>query len=432
MNDTVIKAFNLNSAVTEVWSSCGAYLTVAELVFEWAVPEGVEGFKGMAKVGVLESIQDHCWNLAGYLQNEELTEENIVHIRQSYMTALRASRQMFESQEDLTELVVKFGAEEYADVMKPQLESINMKIQQLIASADCTENDSVEGKQEYANRLEKMFANISSYSSSQSIYTAIEHGIFLAALKEAEVENLVWDVADGNNDGINELYVECNSGGWGKSLLFYDVARDYRWSFTETGVAGSTSWVNFSDENGYAWQRSYGAVGTQTQSYIAWHSKGWESLAAYGRFLEEYGTDGSDDVYSAEYKCYGDEITYEDFIRYESNTVSFTKMGCPNLLNMEWDGKPSQIQTYMDTYFEKYEGLMAIVDKDLDKDGIVEHSYLLQGAAERTGPAAADEGRSSRQGYGNHRSCPNRNTYGRIPGNGTCRPHGAPDPAGLF
>ena len=42
----------------------------------------------MAKVDVLESIQDHCWNLAGNLQNEELTEENIVHIRQSYMTAL--------------------------------------------------------------------------------------------------------------------------------------------------------------------------------------------------------------------------------------------------------------------------------------------------------------------------------------------------------
>ena len=164
MNDTVIEAFNVNSAVTEVWSSCGTYLTVAELAFKTFVPEGVKGFEGMAKVGVLENIQDHCWNLAGYLQNEELTEENIVHIRQSYMTALRASRQMFEAQNELSKFV-KFGAEEYAGAMAPQLKLINMKIQQLIASADCTENDSVEGKQEYTDQLKEMFANISFYSS---------------------------------------------------------------------------------------------------------------------------------------------------------------------------------------------------------------------------------------------------------------------------
>ena len=58
-------------------------------------------------------------------------------------------------------------------------------------------------------------------------------------------------------------------------------------------------------------------------------------------------------------------------------------MDCPNLLNMERDGNLSQIQASMDTYFEKYEGLIAILDNDLDKDGIVEHSYLLQGAAKR-------------------------------------------------
>ena len=159
MNDTVIEAFNVNSAVTEVWSSCGTYLTVAELAFKTFVPEGVKGFEGMAKVGVLENIQDHCWNLAGYLQNEELTEENIVHIRQSYMTALRASRQMFEAQNELSKFV-KFGAEEYAGAMAPQLKLINMKIQQLIASADCTENDSVEGKQEYTDQLKEIFADV--------------------------------------------------------------------------------------------------------------------------------------------------------------------------------------------------------------------------------------------------------------------------------
>lgn len=229
MNDTVIKAFNVNSAVTEVWSSCGTYLTVAELAFETFVPEGVKGFEGTAKVGVLENIQDHCWNLAGYLQNEELTEENIVHIRQSYMTALRASRQMFESQEDLTELAVQFGAKEYTDAVKPQLDLINMKIQQMIASADCTENDSVEGKQEYADQLKEMFANISFYSSETDMLFDETYWVWTTGETLGSRYVVLF-----HKDGTME-YCHANTQGYGVTGYSYDNdlltvnGAEYRW-----------------------------------------------------------------------------------------------------------------------------------------------------------------------------------------------------------
>lgn len=172
MDDAVIGTFNTLASGSELLSSIGLYTSISNAILKGLFPDLVDGIEGMAKVNVLSAIQDHCWFLAGALGREELTAQTITNIRQSYLTALRASRQLFVSQQ----LTFDFGvleslglAEDNKELLEPQLKLIDMKIQRLMASADATEHDSVDGKQEAAQALLELFAQVPYYRSFEEL-----------------------------------------------------------------------------------------------------------------------------------------------------------------------------------------------------------------------------------------------------------------------
>lgn len=158
-NDTII---NLSHTFkSDFWGSLGSYMSAAKLIYSKIVPVA-DGYEGMSKVGVLEKIQDYCWFMANQLQNEELSEDTVTHIRQSYLTALKVSQKMYQSMQDtmdvkIFDVITVFDGEGLLDY---QFNRIKEKMLQLVASSDNTLNDSVAGKEEYQDNLKKLFLQL--------------------------------------------------------------------------------------------------------------------------------------------------------------------------------------------------------------------------------------------------------------------------------
>lgn len=145
------------------FGSLGTYMGIAKIVYGAVLPVS-SGFKGMAKANTIESIQDYCWSLTYTLKNEPMTQDNVLLLRQSYMAALHASRMNFGSYQDtmdvkLLGLIPIYNGKGLLDY---QFDRIDAKLAAFIASADATENDSIEGKQEFSASLIDLFGSVSS------------------------------------------------------------------------------------------------------------------------------------------------------------------------------------------------------------------------------------------------------------------------------
>lgn len=150
--------FVQNTAEDFMLGSLSLHIDVAKLVYSTIIPVS-RGFEGAAKSGVVETIQDYCWSLANSLQQKEMTAENIAHIRQSYLCALKASKINYEVLQDLfnVKAITLFDGE---GLLSDKIAAIDEKILQLIASGDATENDSIEGKDDYQRNLRTIFAEL--------------------------------------------------------------------------------------------------------------------------------------------------------------------------------------------------------------------------------------------------------------------------------
>ncbi len=212
LDDNVIKA--CNSFNNSVFSSLGEYMLIAKVVYGVVIPVE-KGYEGMAKVGVNENIQDFCWNLASQLKDEEMTEENIEHIRQSYLVALQTSKMSYKAMGD-TQDVKLLG---FIDILNAEglmdykLNAIEEKIDCLTASVDATENDSVEGKEEYTDLLLETFQKIEftdALTEDQAL-KAIKNYCFvqnpdLEGIMDSGEYSLYWDVTTNDKQEIVVLY----------------------------------------------------------------------------------------------------------------------------------------------------------------------------------------------------------------------------------
>lgn len=159
MNDTLINAYNFYT--DSIFTSLKTYMGIADFVYSKIIPIS-SGFEGAAKSGVIETIQDYCWNLANGLQRQEMTTENIARIRQSYLCALKSSKMNYEALQDLID-VKAFGKITIFDgenLLNYKIAAIDEKILELLASGDATENDSIEGKDDYQRNLRTIFAEL--------------------------------------------------------------------------------------------------------------------------------------------------------------------------------------------------------------------------------------------------------------------------------
>lgn len=304
--------------------------------------------------------------------------ESAEDYRLSLLLALMASRAAYQTMAENGN-----GYEQYRDRYQERIRTIEAMMMGLYLAA---ENEGFDDYKNYEPFAQKnltvlkdsgLMNELVEYGLAQQLTPMVEYGILLGALDDAGMEALTWDLADGNNDGVDELYIEGNSGSLENSQLFFDANSDYLWSYTETGVAGSASWMGFAGESGYVFQRSYDTIGTQSQSYNAWHDNGWENLAEYGRLQNESGD------YTGKYHWLGEAVTFEAFLDLQADAVFACAMNDPALLTMEFSESAGQVCAVLDGHFQNRGDLLQAMDQDLDGDGVTEHLYLIDGAANR-------------------------------------------------
>lgn len=143
------------------FGSADLYMGISKLFYSYVIPVA-GGFEGMAKAGIVENIQDTCLSHTKALKAEELTVGNIMLIRQNYLAALQAAKMNYKSSRDMMDvkifgLIPVFQSEGLLD---DQIQKIEKVIIELIASADYSMNDSIEGKEEYRDRLQTLFSQL--------------------------------------------------------------------------------------------------------------------------------------------------------------------------------------------------------------------------------------------------------------------------------
>ena len=218
-------------------------------------------------------------------------------------------------------------------------------------------------------------------ATSQHIIASIEYGILISALDDAGMEKLTWDLADGNSDGVDELYINGQGDMWRFSQLYFDAATDYLWSYTATGAAQSSTWVNFEKKNGYIHQRSYGSAAYQACSYITWDEANLNGFASHVRSWS-----GSDNTFIDECQWNGEVVpydTYKTLLQQTAGEITSAEMNNPELLTMEFAESAKKVCAVLDIHFQNRKDLLQMLVQDLDGDGVTEHLYLIDGAANR-------------------------------------------------
>lgn len=152
-----------NSLSKGFFHSLSTYMLGAKAFFKAVFPI-TKGYSEISKIGILEAIQDDSYNIALDLMHEKMTKENVMHIRQSMIMALQSSKMCYDAFKQTTDAKILncidiFQTDGAFDFL---IDGIDEKIAALIASRDYTENDSIEGKKEYEQRLKDSFSQLRS------------------------------------------------------------------------------------------------------------------------------------------------------------------------------------------------------------------------------------------------------------------------------
>lgn len=237
--DAIINNFDISDEFLQgwsayeksIWGSIGQYMAVARLVYGKILPFA-EGAEGMAKSSVIEYIQDYCWGIANSLSHGELTAETISHIRQSYIVSLKAARLNFEAQQETMDvkLLGVLPIINGEGLLDYKFDRIDEKLLQLLASADSTLNDSIDGKLEYTLKLKDLFTNLSMVNPGDSDGLIGTWSVFMGG---SPGDNGIWT-------GISMYNLDFRSDGsvavtCGRYLSEYFASYYGNWTAVQTG-----------------------------------------------------------------------------------------------------------------------------------------------------------------------------------------------------
>lgn len=156
-----VESFNQEMETTAVWEELSSYQKVTKL-FNGKLPSEEEN-EEMTRFDTLKSIQDECWSIAEHFQQEPLTGESIGHIRQSYFIALRAAKELYQSQDvifESDEFQEYSKTDEFTKALNDKIASIDGIIEQLVVSTKATENDLLDTREEDAENIKEFIKEI--------------------------------------------------------------------------------------------------------------------------------------------------------------------------------------------------------------------------------------------------------------------------------
>lgn len=301
------------SDALSAFGSLQAYTAVSKIIFSAILPEAVSGYEGMAKASILQSIQDHCRSLANNLQSSNLTVDNIERIRLSYLTSLRAARQLFVSQQesfDGSPLGALFDAYNAEGLLDDRIVLIDAKIAQLVASAGSELNDSIDGKSDKSAALLSLFSQMDKMDAPKA-----GEREFLAYLKDHPKYNY-YALVDVNLDGTPEMLAAEQVDAEGSSS-FSNYVDLFVWKDGAVALAYGGLWSK------------YEHLSYDSRNRLIACSTGWPQVSAYVYVgldktlstIEEtvefhYMDEGSGDVLARIYRN-GDGVMGEERSYYE-------------------------------------------------------------------------------------------------------------------
>lgn len=173
------KLIGLHNSISKFYSgffgSLETYMLASKLVYS-GIFNVTDGYEAMAKVGVNQTIGTFCWDFGRNLQNEPMTVSNVMHMRQSFIIALKASKMCYEGmQETMDSNLVKWlSGTDNSELMNYKIDPINDAILAFIASADASENDSIDNKELYEQELLELFQSVAISKDDNSAKLRIE------------------------------------------------------------------------------------------------------------------------------------------------------------------------------------------------------------------------------------------------------------------
>lgn len=211
----------------------------------------------------------------------------------------------------------------------------------------------------------------------------IDYAIVLDALRDMGAQSISWELADPDDDGTLELYVNLvvnNTYGFPTHIIV-DPDSDISYAYAMTSAATKTNYVAVKGESGFCLSNKFDSV-CYLSSYYNWDGKSWVLLSEMSCWLSDFEnkiieTPDDDAFWNNE------SVTSEEFLHLESTDVMPCEFSSPDIESI-WIGDDLQTAlNTLDNQLAKREDYVESIYSDLDGDGILEKVYFIQGAANK-------------------------------------------------
>lgn len=210
------------------------------------------------------------------------------------------------------------------------------------------ETDKLEEKTDELEELKEEVGYSSSNGSGDPIaaLTQMEYAIFVAGLQDMGCEDVQWEMMDGDMDGEQELYAVAIANDWGRqSLMLADVGPAYCSSYVATGAAGDARYITADGYDSILMEDGYYSAGNPSICNYIWTGSVWEEVNS------DLGN-----TKSAEFSCLD--------------------------LNCTWvNTSVDEMTKALDRAYDAQGVLVKKLTADMNGDGLEEHIYILQNAA---------------------------------------------------
>lgn len=220
--------------------------------------------------------------------------------------------------------------------------------------------------------LEEVFPALILQGMISSEFASVEYGILLTALEDMGYSSIYWLVTDADGDGTDEFFAQLVSDK--DTYMDYLVAADASSGLFWSVLANDKTFCTISSRSGLCYFEKYYVGDWQLEMMYQWSKAGWYEIGYLESDFFNAAT-GSFDSYTAEWE--GISITEDEFWNEKMEDYEFAYLDCQDVQSVWIDGDPEELTSQLTAYFSNRYGTWAVLEEDMDQDGVVEPIYFV-------------------------------------------------------